>query len=259
MEKTDSANKSFVIRASVIVTIALGIIVIALWQIIRSRKVAESPLESGLTKIQIFNDTKDTVLGYITLGATPGCLQAASSIPFILDTVPGQRNLQAQFSLLPGDSTIQYSPDSLGYNGVISFLYAPDNCPSPSYTNGINQFEFMINNAYQGTNAQESINISCVHGVNCVIRVNMLTDSFFNAGPTIPKIQSFANTMDRSGLEAGVYPYGCDTCTGSKNPPACILLPQPKHKNSVCQIQRNASMSGGVIQVRYLGQVNILK
>jgi hypothetical protein len=242
-----------------LILILIGITLLTLG-VLFIRKAATVPAKSVTqTQIQIFNDTKDTVLTYVTLGATPGCLQQASLIPFITDTVPGQRNLQGCFFLPPGDSTIAYAPDSLGYNGVISFLFPPDNCPAPSYTNGINQFEFMINNQYQGANAQESINISAVHGVNCVIRVNALTTNFFNAGPTIPKIQSFANTMNRSDLTAGVYPYGCDTCTGSKSPPVCILLPQPKQTASICQVQRNASTPGGIIQVRYLGQVNILK
>lgn len=224
-----------------------------------NKKPVPAPPPANLTQLKIYNGTADTVLAYLTLGTTPGCLQNVGQIPFITNNLPGQNNLQGTFKLAPNDSTIAYAPDSLGYNGVISFLYAPNNCPSLGYPNGINQFEFMLNNAYQGANAQESINISCVHGVNCIIRVNCITLNNFNAGQTVPVIQSFANTLNKNQLIAGVYPYGCDTCTGSKTPPACIPLPQPAHKNSVCQVQRNATLSGGLIKIIYMGQNQPLK
>lgn len=212
------------------------------------------PVKSPLTQIKIYNATQDSVLVYITLGATPGCLQNVTKIPFITDTITGQLGMQGTFKLAGGDSTIAYAPDSLGYNGVISFNYAPDNCRTVNYPDGINQFEFMINNLFQGPSAQESINISCVHGVNCVIRVNTQTSNPFNAGPTIQKIQGFANTLNKNQIGIpGVYPYGCDTCTGSKNPPACISLPQPSQKQSICQVQRNAMGCGGLIKVIYEG------
>jgi hypothetical protein len=218
------------------------------------KKLNTIPIKAQLTQIKIYNATQDSVLVYVTLGATTGCLQKVNAIPFITDTVPGQLGMQGTFKLAPNDSTVAYAPDSLGYNGVISFNFAPDNCSSISYPNGINQFEFMINNLFQGPSAQESINISCVHGVNCVIRVNTQTLNSFNAGPTMLKIQGFANTLNKNqtGIP-GVYPYGCDTCTGSKNPPACIPLPQPSQKQSICQVQRNAMGFGGLIKVIYEG------
>jgi hypothetical protein len=215
-------------------------------------------IASASTMTKVYNVTKDTVLVYVTLGATPGCIQNVMNIPWVTDSVAGQRGLQGTFKLAPGDSTIAYAPDSLGFNGVISFNGQPSNCPDTTlYPTGINQYEFMINNAFQGVNAQESINISCVHGVNCVIRVDVNTLNQFNAGPTIPIIQGFANTLDRNTLVAGVYPYGCDTCTGTKTPLPCIIYPQPAHINSVCQVQRNAIQSGGLIKVIYMGNSDI--
>lgn len=217
-------------------------------------------LDTPATLMSIYNHSKDSVVVYVTLGTTYGCIQEVTDIPFIQDSISGQRGLQGFFVLAPGDSTIAYAPDTLGYNGVISFQYAPDNCPSPSYTNGINQFEFMLNNSFQPGNPQETIDISCVHGTNCVIRVDLLSDNMWNAGPTFTNVQSFANTMDKNFVGGiGVYPYGCDTCTASKSPPSCIPLPQPAQKSKICNVQRNAAQSGGLIKVIYLGQVNILK
>ena len=222
------------------------------------KKSTSEPLD--VTLMKIYNRTDVPVLVYITLGTTEGCLQNVLDIPFVQDSVAGQRGLQGTFILSPGDSTVAYAPDSLGYNGVISFGFAPDNCASPAYINGINQFEFMINNAYQGANAQESINISCVHGVNCIIRTDVVSNNPFNAGPTFTNVQGFSNRLDKNAIGiVGIYPYGCDTCTGSKSPPACISLPQPAQKQSICQVQRNASLSGGLIKILYLGRDEPLK
>jgi hypothetical protein len=243
-----------------IVAVALGVGYCVHTQEEKHKKETPSAVvQTAATQMQIRNDSKDTVLVYLTLGATPGCIQNIGAIPFITDSLPGQRGLQGTFVLAPGDSTINYAPDSLGYNGVISFKFAPDNCATPAYPNGLNQFEFIINNAFQGPGAQESANISAVHGVNCVIRVDYITLNQFNAGPTVPIIQSYANTLDRNQSIAGVYPYGCDTCTGSKTLLPCIKYPQPAHKNSDCQTQRNAAQSGGLIKVIYLGKEQPLK
>jgi hypothetical protein len=236
------------IRILLITVILILLVILGVTYLIKPKSV----IPANVTLTKIYNVTDSAVTVYITLGATPGCLQNVSKIPFITSAI---NSLQGTFVLNPGDSTIAYAPDSAGYNGVISFKFAPDNCPdSIRYPLGINQYEFMINNAYQPGNPQESINISCVHGVNCVIRVDMITSNPFNAGPSIPSIVGFANSLNRSALGlAGVYPYGCDTCTGSKTPPTCIPLPQPKQVTSICQIQRPANQSGGLIKVIYMG------
>lgn len=204
------------------------------------------------TLTNIYNHTKDTVLVWVTLGATPGCLQDVRKIPF----VTSGSGLVGSFYLAPGDSTIGYAPTGTGFNGVISFNFQPDNCPdSLRYPLGINQYEFILNNAYQAGNPQESINISCVHGVNCVIRVDMITSNPFNAGPTVPVVNSFANSLDRNQLGIpGVYPYACTHCTDYIGAPVCIPTPQPVSKTQICQIQRPANQSGGLIKVIYLGQ-----
>lgn len=216
-------------------------------------------LEKG-TYLQVRNDYDSSVKVYVTLGAIEGCIQNVLDIPFVEDTVPGQRGLQGVFILKPGDSTVLFNSGSLGFNGVISFNYSPDNCADYiRYPNGLNQFEFMINNDFQPGQPQESIDISCVHGVNCVIRVNLLTDKFFNAGPLFPKVQSFVNSLNRNKIGlVGVYPYGCDTCTMWKSPPSCIPLPQIPQKEKICQIQRDAANKGGIIRVIYLGNTEPL-
>ena len=260
IEKDEVVIKSNRGMITAIILILVLIAVIGIWYTVKKAKPVVPVVDTTTTLLQIKNDSKDSVLVYVTLGTTWGCIQNVLLVPYVTDTVPGQRGLQGTFILAPGDSTISWAPDTLGYNGVISFGYAPDNCTTSSYTNGLNQFEFIIDNSFQPGNPQETVDISCVHGTNCVIRVNLYTESSWNAGPSFPSIQSFANTMDKNQIGTpGVYPYGCDTCTASKSPPSCIPLPQPAQKSKICNVQRDAILSGGVVQVIYLGAVDILK
>ena len=215
----------------------------------------DSILPAAPTLMSIYNATRNDVLVYITLGTTPGCIQNVLDIPFVTDTVPGQRGLQGTFILKAGDSTLAFAPDGLGYNGVISFNYAPDNCSSPAYPNGINQFEFIIDNAFQGPGSQETVDISCVHGTNCIIRVDLGNDSSWNASPARPVVQSFVNDLNRNAVGlTGVYPYGCDNCTASDAPPSCVGK-QPQFANAlpICNVQRPANSSAGVVHVIFEG------
>ena len=237
------------IQWAIVAIVGIVLIVLA-WMHLRPEP-KPAPASKGVTYHKIYNATEDTVEVWVTLGATPGCLQDVTKIPF----VTSGSGLVGSFFLAPGDSTIAYAPDSLGFNGVFSFNAQPANCPdSAQYPTGINQYEFIVNNAFQEGAPQESINISCVHGVNCVIRVDMVTKNTFNAGPSVPSVSSFANTMDRNQLNIpGVYPYGCTHCTDYIGAPSCIKLPQPVCKKATCQIQRDAKLSDGLIKVIYLG------
>lgn len=238
--------------------LSLALLTLGAWGCTEKIEVTEVIADPS-TSLVVYNHSKDSVLVYLTLGTTPGCVQNVLDVPFVQDSISGQRGLQGFFILAPGDSTVSYNSDTLGFNGVLSFNFAPDNCPSPSYTNGINQFEFIINNSFQAGNPQETVDISCVHGVNGVIRVN-LPDSNWNAGPTVPMVQSFANTMDKNQLGiAGVFPFACTHCTDYIGAPTCIPLPQPVNKAAICNVQRNANNNGGTVKVIWLGAVNILK
>lgn len=241
-------------KTRIIIAVAIAILAIGLVLTYCKHKPEPEPTpstNSNVTYHKIYNHTNDSVLVWVTLGATPGCLQDVTKIPF----VTSGSGLVGSFYLAPWDSTQSYAPDSLGFNGVISFKFQPDNCATPAYPNGINQYEFIVNNAFQAGSPQESINISCVHGVNCVIRVDMITTNPFNAGPTVPSVSSFANSMDRNQLGTpGVYPYACTHCTDYIGAPVCIPTPQPVSKTQICQIQRPANQSGGLIKVIYLGQ-----
>ena len=207
-------------------------------------------LEISRTQLMIINGSDSAVTVWITLGATEGCLQNVGEIPYITDSLAP---LVGSFVLAAGDSTKAYTPKGMGFNGNLSFNTQPLNCPNPEMPNGVNIFEFIINNGFQAGNPQETVDISCVAGVNCLIKA-YLTGGIWNAG-SVPTVDSIYNKgiSENSGL-VGVYPYGCDTCTGAKTPPSCTTNSNDKQVTPICNVQRNATgICGGLVTVIYLG------
>jgi hypothetical protein len=143
----------------------------------------------------------------------------------------------------------------MGFNGNLSFNTQPLNCPIAQFPEGVNIFEFIINNSFQEGNPQETIDISCVAGVNCIIKAELYGGNHWNASP----LYSNVTKMENSGIlnnhgRVGVYPYSCDVCIGMKNPPQCAHDDKDKQSAPICNVQRNAKESGGgVVRVAYLG------
>jgi hypothetical protein len=222
-----------------------------------NKEVKSVSADTTRTQMQIINATDSAVVVYVTLGATEGCLQSIMGVPFITDSI----SLLAGYFILKGhDSTAVWSPDSLGFNGVISFNTQPINCATPQFPNGVNIFEFIINNSFQSGNPQETVDISCVAGTSCTILAELRGGNAWNAGK-YDSITDIKNNIEgkNSGL-IGVFPYGCDTCTGAKNPPACDSISIDKQIEPICTVQRNAVGSGGgIVRVIYLGNLVPLK
>lgn len=224
----------------------------------KNDKVAEekaTPPVDTTTRMRIVNNSDSPVTVYLTLGATPGCLQHISQVPFVTDSAG---SIQGWFTLAAGDSTVDYAPLNMGYNGNISFNTPPLNCPTQQFPAGVNIFEFILNNTFQPGTPQHTIDISCVAGVNCLIKVNLSGGKEWNAGPLFPNVTSIYNSRinENTGL-TGVYPYGCDICTASQSPPTCITTPANPQTQPICNVQRNAIGSGGgLIRVEYGGAMN---
>lgn len=116
----------------------------------------------------------------------------------------------------------------------------------------------MRNNGFQESNPQETVDISCVCGVNSAIRAYLHGGENWNASPLYPKVDSIYNsTKFANSSLIGVYPYACDTCTGAKSPPECTHKDEKdKQKNAICNVQRNAKTSkGGVVRLFYKGKL----
>lgn len=208
-----------------------------------------------MTHLEVTNATPRAVLAYLTLGATPGCVQdvaliAASGGAVIHALQP----LMGTFELPPATTVRLVAPVGLGFNGNLSFGTPPLNCPCPAWPEGVNLAEFIINNGFQ-VGGQETVDISCVCGANAFLQVKLSAEDWSTNGGALA-VTDFANQTryENTGI-AGVFPYGCDNCTSSDNPPACVG-PQPSQVNTlpICNVQRPAAGNqGGTVRVIFRG------
>lgn len=206
------------------------------------------------TTLKITNRSGADVKVYLTFGAVSGCVQDVNAIPLVTGPV---NRLQGWFPLSNRATKAYTPPQGQGISGNFAFGSPPLNCPTAEYRNGINLAEFMLNNGFQGPNAQETIDISCVAGVNALIRFEMTGGGIWNAGPSQPGVAHFANKPlgQNTGL-VGVFPCGCDNCTSRSNPPqpSCPKSPAPPayeecQAEPICNVQRDANSSGGVVEL----------
>jgi hypothetical protein len=206
------------------------------------------------TELLVVNETTDSVVVYLTLGADTNYVTNVNGIYGITTT-----GLQGFFILAPHD-TVSYTSQPKGFSGNLSFNTPPLNCPTKQFPTGINIFEFALNNNFKSIKyAQETIDISCVAGVNSRIGCQIDSLGGWNAGNGIDKFTMFENSFiyDNVG-RIGVYPYGCDSCSKIYQPPICsnLLKPSEPQKQNTCNIQRDANKKGGKVYVIYKGALN---
>lgn len=207
------------------------------------------------TKLELSNQTDESVLTYLTLGATPGCVQDVGLVT-VSDGVTINRLYPLQGSLiLPAKTTLSLTaPADLGFNGNFSFGTPPLNCPCPEWPEGVCLAEFIINNGVCQPDGQETVDISCVCGSNAYIGFDLSSDDWTTNGGAIP-VKTIRNGMryDNTGRN-GVFPWGCDNCTSSDSPPSCVGQ-QPQFANSlpICNVQRPSTSPGGVVRVSFFG------
>lgn len=210
------------------------------------------------TALQLTNGTGQDVTVFLTLGAVTGCVQNVADVPFVTNVV---NPLQGSFTLSQGQPVSYTPPAGVGISGNFTFGTAPINCPTDDFPNGVNVAEFILNNSFQGAGAQETIDISAVAGVNSLIQFAMSGGGGWNAGSTEPNVTEFENKglNDNCG-QVGVFPYGCDNCTKSTSPPECSGPPTPPpygdcQSAPICNVQRDASSSGGTVTVTFMGWI----
>lgn len=158
---------------------------------------------------------------------------------------------------------LNYKKALEGWN--ISFESNPRGCKdaiSKGFPSGINIVEGSINVV------NESFDISCIDGINCIIRTSV-TDSSWRTGDG-SHIKTFSYVKNKlkhqSNLNMrGIFPYRCTDCIGiSKNnkPKNCFKLPKKYDSVRVCQVNRTNSTPngtmGGTIQIQYWGKLEPL-
>lgn len=211
-----------------------------------------------MTQLKLTNQTSDDVITYITLGATPSCVQDVTQLIFSDTKIELIKlaDLMGHFILKSGSTTYVSAPQGDGFNGNISFNTPPMNCKSAELPYGMNLAEFIINNGFQAGNPQETIDNSCVAGANAIIKFKMDTNDWGANYGKVSNIQEFVNGVwDDNSERVGVFPYGCDNCTESTSPPSCVgLQPQNVNKEPICNVQRSAvDNQGGTLEIIFEG------
>lgn len=206
------------------------------------------------THLKLTNNSASPVLAYLTLGATPGCVQDVADITVTDGIVINKLYpLMGNFTV-PATTTVEITaPAGLGFNGNFSFGTPPLNCPCPDWPEGVALAEFILNNSFQA-GGQETVDISCVCGANAYLGFDLSSDDWTaNGGAIAVKRIRNGTRYENTGL-VGVYPYGCDNCTASDAPPSCVGQ-QSQFANDlpICNVQRDASLPGGVVRVVFEG------
>lgn len=207
------------------------------------------------TKLEIHNATTTDVTAYITLGATPGCVQ---DVDLITLSHGVQMNklypLMGTFPLAAKATIELTAPEGMGFNGNFSINTPPLNCPTPDTQFGVNLAEFIINNGFQ-ENGQETVDNSCVAGANAFLEFVLSADDWSTNGGQILVKRIKNDVWNRNTGLIGVYPYGCDNCTASVNPPECVgKQPQFVNIDPICNVQRPAQQNqGGKVTVVFNG------
>lgn len=212
------------------------------------------------THLTVTNDTAAPVEVWLTLGSVGGCVQnvTLNDVNFVTNRVSAN---QGSFKLAPHDSVSYTAPPNTCLSGNVAFGGPPQNCPDRiQFPNGMNLAEFTLNNSSQGPNAQETVDISAVYGVNAHLQFQLSGGGAWNAGAGQQNIAAFENRalLDNIGL-VGVFPYGCDDCIRRTSPtvtcpgPNVPPFPDMCDATHLCNVQRDASSAGGTVQIIFKG------
>ena len=227
-------NFSKIFRLAIVLSIFFGLIFII-----------NKTNSKDFTTIQIENLSDNTITAYLTLNDNDASW--VSDVNGIFG-IKSDEKLQGGVILIP-KQILSYTSDK-PIAGNISFNDLPLNCPYPAPT----LFEFTLNNYGTITKAQETTDISCVYGVTSIGKITYSGGGIWNSGQndTIRKIQN-GSIYKNTGLK-GVYPYGCTTCTGRDGMVDCNNKKRYEkvNKKAICNIQRDASESGGNVKISYI-------
>ena len=219
---------------------------------------------SDLTKLTIKNGTKDKATIWITLG-TPDPNSKIPAVENVNDLVfnpaveltqTPSNPKQGSFELGGGDEVELSAPGTEAMNGNLSYEFAPTQC-NPAVgvppRDGATLAEFSLNGG------QETLDVSCVAGINACWKCTMTGGEGWNAGPTQPTVTSIENKkFNENAGQPGVYPYGCDDCTASVAPPSCIIPGKDNgtpQSEAICNVQRPGfdSPGGGSVVYEFAG------
>lgn len=184
--------------------------------------------------------------------------------------------------LLPAGKDIHLGYSKPLFGAIITFGAKNKQCSAAQkdgWINGINNFEFTVNSWYQNGKVyggNESFDITLVDGLHSFLRQSVtsfgprvdtteLPKNFgcywdFGAKDNNDNFITFTSSKNGPTFKSnqnipGVYPYGCDLCYMSVNPPTPIcfdIYPSTKWGNvGICQTNRPGQ--GGQVICEFLG------
>lgn len=232
-----------------IIGVVLMAIIILIVYFFVMDKANESHKKDTSTSIVVKNQSKtDTITCYLTLGKRKGFQSDVNGI----FGIESSDKLQGSFVLNPLDSVVYNNDKSIPIQGNITFDYKPVNCGLE-----VNLFEFCLNNEGTTRNAQETVDISCVSGVNVYGSILLKGGGKWTDNQGHNDIKSIHNQSKYNNTAvSGVFPYGCPYCVTNAGRPKCVKEPATPNQVNLCQVQRNAKNSGGSVTINYIGAVN---
>lgn len=237
---------SLAIISLIAMTSVVAFIVVRINQV-KEKQIVKS--ESSNTELRIVNTTSDSVLVFLTLSGYEDSL--ATYYVQNVDSIFGitQTGLVGSFYLHASDSVSYTSIKRFSAN--VSFGAQPINCFSETWITGVNAFEFNLNTT------QESIDISAIGGVNCLMSVSLIGGCNWVATNSFPDVRYFYNdSMYKNTNLVGVFPYGCTNCTNTNGMQSCVLKPEQVDSSKVCNPTRSSGCKGGSVVVKFNGFTN---
>ena len=221
------------IKKAIILLLLFAVLIYCAFYIL---KPIQKPQEAN-TGFEVTNTTKDSVLMYLTINypKDSSYVQSVNEIFGIKST-----ELQGSVWIKPKD-TLRYTP-KLKFSGNISFGSPPINCPSDDWINGVNIVEWSVN-VPKGSN--ECLDISCVSGVNSIIKIDLLSGANWLANGKIIKTTQNNKMWNNTGIY-GVFPYGCTNCINTDGKQPCQTPSEATNKQKICTLTRDKDKKGGV-------------
>lgn len=235
-------NKRFIIAALAIICIAS----IAKMYLFEDKPNNPTP-KFDQTEIRIVNDTQDSVLMFLTLSgySYPQDTLYVQNVDGIFGCT--QTGLCGQVWIKAGDSVFYNPNENLYFSGNISFGVAPMNCLDSLWPTGMNLFEFNLNEP------QESIDISCMAGVNCIMKVDLIGGPEWPADTASNPRVLQNDSMWKNTERVGVYPYGCTNCTNTEGHQECQTPQEKPNTHAICNPTRATGQHGGIVRVSFKG------
>lgn len=232
--------------SNILLLVFAFILVIVSCTTVQEEEIVVGNADSLNTTLAVYNGGKDSVQVYLTLGGgyDSTFVQDVNGIFGITDS-----GLVGTFYLQPGDTVFYQS--SLKLSGNIGFGSQGVNCFTSQWPTGVNIFEFNLNEN------QESMDISAMGGVNCIMVVQNIGGPMWAATPSFPDVRLYSNdTMWKNTNKLGVFPYGCTTCTDTTGKQSCQTPNETPDSTRICNPTRAAGYRGGLVLLTFKGYTN---